>query len=69
MENLIKYTIGSYHGKVVRTYDIEHPDCNRVIHAKKTVLSKKTEKNYKVTVTYIQVTAIIESIIKKGYKP
>ncbi len=76
MGNLIKNTLASYHGNVVRSYNVEHPECNRAIHAKKTVLSKKTEKNYKVTVTYIQVTdeeakikrAIIESIIKKGFK-
>jgi hypothetical protein len=56
--------------------NIEHPDCGVTVRDRKVLLSKKTEKTYKVTVTYIQITdeeakikrAIIESILKKSYK-
>lgn len=55
---------------------IEHPECKKTVRGKKVSLSKKAEKIYKVTVIYIQLTdeeikikrAIIESILKKGYK-
>lgn len=53
-----------------------HPDCDKTVQGGKTILSKKTEKTYKVTVTYVQLSdeeasikrAIIESIMKKGCK-
>lgn len=52
---------------------IEHSDCNKPIRKGKVSLSKKTEKTYTVTVTYIQVSdeeakikrALIESVLKK----
>jgi hypothetical protein len=60
--------------KTEESIKIEHPECKRSIQGKKAVLSKKAEKTYKVTVTYIHVTAeeakmkrsIIESILKKS---
>ncbi|WP_288878901.1 hypothetical protein [Pedobacter panaciterrae] len=50
-----------------------HPECHSTVQDKKTLCSKKTEKTYKVIVTYINISeeeakvkrAIIESIIKK----
>lgn len=62
--------------EVTRLVLIEHPESTRNIQGRKAVLSKKTEKSYRVTVRYIPVTAeeakikraIIESIIKKGSK-
>lgn len=63
-------------GKTGEVTKIKHPECNITIQERKVVISKKTEKTYKVTVRYIQMTdgeakikrAIIESILKKGYK-
>lgn len=60
----------------VREEQIQHAECNRTFYTRKVQLSKKTEKNYTVTVTYIAVSeeeakikrAIIESIVKKPHK-
>jgi len=76
MENLNKNTKVSSPGKIIKKTKVEHPECDRVIKYRKAVLSKKTEKTYKVTVTYIEISdeearikrAIIENIIKKSYK-
>lgn len=53
---------------------IGHCECHRIFQNKKVSLSKKSEKTYKVTVTYVQLSAeevrtkraIIETILKKG---
>lgn len=60
-------------GKTGEVTKIKHPECNITIQERKVVISKKTEKTYKVTVRYIQLTdgeaktkrAIIERILKK----
>ncbi|SOD17653.1 hypothetical protein [Pedobacter xixiisoli] len=75
MENLNKRMDVANSGGVIRKTKIEHPDCVRTSVSKKVVLSKKKEKMYKVTVTYVQVSddeakvkrSIIENIIKKGH--
>jgi hypothetical protein len=62
--------------KTEQKINIEHPECGISVRDRKVSLSKKTEKNYKITVTYIRVTdeeakikrAIIESIAKKAFK-
>ena len=43
-------------GKTEKTANIEHPECIRTVRSRKGGLSKKAEKSYKVTVTYIQLT-------------
>lgn len=56
---------------------IEHADCTRVIRGKKAKLTKKVEKTYTVTVSYVHLSdeekmnkrAILESIIKKPPVP
>ena len=76
MENLNRNTKVSLSGKIIKKTKVEHPECKRISKDRKVVLSKKAEKTYKVTVTYIQISdeearvkrSIIESIIKKGYK-
>lgn len=55
--------------------NIRHSECNSPVQDRKSTSAQKTEKTYKVTVTYIQLSdeeakikrAIIESIMRKGY--
>jgi len=76
MENLSRNTHGALPGRITKRTKIEHTDCKIVKKDKKVVLSKKTEKTYRVTVTYVQISddearmkrSIIENIIKKGYR-
>lgn len=61
-------------GKTEEKISVEHSECEITVRKKKVLPSKKPEKIYKVTITYIHVTdeeakikrAIIESIIRKG---
>ncbi|WP_158796405.1 hypothetical protein [Pedobacter sp. L105] len=56
--------------------NIEHPKSNEIFKEKIKSPCKKSQKTYTVTVTYIQLTdeeakikrAIIESILKKGFR-
>jgi len=76
MRDFNKNTEDSLGCKTQHKFNIDPPECITSVQDRKVLPSEKTEKTYKVTVTYIQLTdeevkikrAIIESIIKKGYK-
>ena len=72
LKKLSKGESGVKTGKKIK---IEHPECKRTVQDKKVKLSKKTEKTYKVVVTYVQLPddearikrAMLENILKQGY--
>ena len=76
MEDLNNNSVDPTAGKSPKKIKIEHPGCERTVSGRKTLLSKKPNKIYKVIVTYIPVTdeearikrSIIESILKKDHK-
>ncbi len=75
MENLNKNSNFQSRGKLVKTYKVAHPCCNRTFQERTVKISKNKEKTYRVSVTYIEISkqdaqtkrAVIENILKKGH--